>query len=55
MLFDDRSRAVLLLWIIHVVSVVCLLCFRARLFIVALWSAAGYIVRADVLALVCGV
>ena len=27
--------------IIHVISVVCLLCFRARLFIVALWSSAG--------------
>ena len=28
---------VLLLWIIHVISVMCLLCFRARLFIDALW------------------
>ena len=27
--------------IIHVISVVCLLCFRARLFIVALLSSAG--------------
>ena len=32
---------VLLLWTIHVISVVCLLCFCARLFIVALWSPAG--------------
>ena len=35
--FSDRSKAVLLLWIIHVISVLCLLCFRARLFIDALW------------------
>ena len=34
--FTDRSKAVLLLWIIHVISVLCLLCFRARLFIDAL-------------------
>ena len=34
--FSNRSKAVLLLWIIHVISVVCLLCFRARLLIVAL-------------------
>ena len=39
--FTDRSKAVLLLWIIHVISVVCLLCFCVRLFIVALWSPAG--------------
>ena len=39
--FADRSKAVLLLWIIHVIYVVCLLCFCARLFIVALWSPAG--------------
>ena len=39
-IFTDRSKAVLLLWIIHVISV-CLLCFRACLFIVALWSPAG--------------
>ena len=32
---------VLLLWITHVISVVCLLCFCVRLFIVALWSLAG--------------
>ena len=31
---------VLLLWIIHVISVLCLLCLRARLFINALWSPA---------------
>ena len=31
----------LLLWIIYVVSVLCLICFRARLFIDALWSTAG--------------
>ena len=39
--FTDRSKAVLLLWIIYVISVLCLLCFRARLFIDALWSPAG--------------
>ena len=33
--------AVLLLWIVHVISVVCLLWFCVRLFIVALWSPAG--------------
>ena len=31
---------VLLLWTIHVISVVCLSCFCVRLFIVALWSPA---------------
>ena len=35
------SNAVLLLWIIHVISGVWLLSFRLRLFIVALWSPAG--------------
>ena len=30
-----------LLWIIYVISVLFLLCFRARLFIDALWSPAG--------------
>ena len=35
--FTDRSK-VTLLWNIHVISVVCLLCFRVRLFTVALWS-----------------
>ena len=38
--FTDRSKAVLFLWIIHVISGVCLLCFRVRLVIVALWSPA---------------
>ena len=32
---------VLLLWIIYAISVLFLLCFRARLFVVALWSLAG--------------
>ena len=40
-ILNDRSKAVLLLWIIHVISVLCLLCFRARLFIDALWQPAG--------------
>ena len=35
------SKAVLHLWIIYVISVLFLLCFRARLFIYALWSPAG--------------
>ena len=35
------GRVVLLLLIIHVISVLCLLCFRARLFIDAMWSPAG--------------
>ena len=39
--FTDRSKAVLLLWIIYVISVLFLLCFRARLFIDALCSPAG--------------
>ena len=39
--FTDRSKAVLLLWIIYVISVLFLLCFRARLDINALWSPAG--------------
>ena len=37
-LLTDRSKAVLLLWIIHVISVMCLLCFPVRLIIVALWT-----------------
>ena len=37
----DRSNAVFLLWIIYIVSVLFLLCFRARLFIDAFWSPAG--------------
>ena len=39
----DGSKAVLLLWIIYVISVLCLLCFYARLFIDALWSPAGIV------------
>ena len=39
--FTDRYKAVLLLWIIYVISVLFLLCFRTRLFIDALWSPAG--------------
>ena len=39
--FTDRSKAVLLLWIMNVISVLVLLCFHARLFIDALWSPAG--------------
>ena len=37
----DRSKAVLLLWIIYVIYVLFLLFFRASLFIDALWSPAG--------------
>ena len=39
--FTDPSKAVLLLWIIYVISVLFLLCFLARLFIDALWSPVG--------------
>ena len=39
-IFTDHSRAVLLLWIIYVISVLFLLCFCANLFIHALWSPA---------------
>ena len=39
--FTDRSKEVLLLWIIYVISVLFLLCLCARLFIDALWSHAG--------------
>ena len=39
--FTDRSKAVFLLWIIYVISVLLLLCFHARLFVDALWSPAG--------------
>ena len=39
--FNDRSKAVLLLCIIHIISVLYLLCFRASLCIDALWSPAG--------------
>ena len=40
-IFTDRSKAVLLLRIIYVISVLIFLCFRERLFIDALWSPAG--------------
>ena len=36
--FTDRSKAVLLLWIIYVIFVLFLLCIRARLFMEAFWS-----------------
>ena len=39
--FTDRSKAVVRLWIIYVISVLFLLCFRVRLFIDALWSLLG--------------
>ena len=40
--FTDRSKVVLLLWIISVFFfVLCLLCICARLFLCALWSPAG--------------
>ena len=40
-MLDKGSKVVLLLWIIYVISVLFLLCFRARLFIDALLSPAG--------------
>ena len=46
--FTDRSKAVLLLWIFYVFSVLCLLCLYMCL-VVTCWE------RADLLALVCGV
>ena len=39
--FTDLSKVVLLLWVIYVISVLFLLCFRARLFIDVLWSPNG--------------
>ena len=39
-IFTDRSKAILLLWIFYVFSVLCLLCLCARLLICALWSPA---------------
>ena len=39
--FTDCSKAVLLLWIIYVISALLLLCFCLRLFIDVLWSPAG--------------
>ena len=38
---DSSHFSVLLSWSSYVISVLLLLCFRARLFIVALWSPAG--------------
>ena len=35
--FTVRSKPVLLLWLIHVIAVLCVLCFRVRLLIDALW------------------
>ena len=49
--FADRSKAVLLLWSIYVISVLFLLCFRADQFMDALWSPAGK--GLTFLALVC--
>ena len=40
-MFTDRSKAVLLLWIIYVISVLFMSCFRAHLFIDAFRSPAG--------------
>ena len=39
--FPDRSKAVFLLWIIYVISILFLLCFCVHLFIAVLWSPAG--------------
>ena len=39
--FTDRSKVVLILWIVFVFSALCLLCLCARLFIGALWPPAG--------------
>ena len=49
--FTDLSKAVLLLWLIYVISVLFVFCFRVRLFIDALWSPAGK--RDDLLATTC--
>ena len=40
-MFTDHSKAVLLFWIIYVISLLFLLCFRARLFVDVLWPPAG--------------
>ena len=40
-MFFYRSKAVLLLWIIYLISVLFLVCFSARQLINALWSSAG--------------
>ena len=39
--FTDSSKAVLLVLMFYVFTVLCLLCLCARLFICALWSSAG--------------
>ena len=39
--FTYGSKAVLLLWIIYVFSVLCVLCFCGGPFMCALWSPAG--------------
>ena len=39
-ILNDRSKAVLLLWNIYVISVLFLLCFHVRLFIDGFWSPA---------------
>ena len=39
--FTDHCKAVFLLWIIYAISVLFLLCIRARLLTDALWSPAG--------------
>ena len=39
--FTDSSKAVFLLWIFYIFSVLCLLCLCARQFICALWSPTG--------------
>ena len=39
--FTDRSKAVFLLWVFYVFSVLCLLCLCECLFTCALWSPAG--------------
>ena len=40
-IFTDCSKAVILLWITYVISVLFLLCLCARLFVGALWSPTG--------------
>ena len=52
-IFTDRSKVVLLLWIIYVTSVLFYLFFLARLFIDALCSPCWE--RSDLLAFVCDV
>ena len=50
--FTDRSKAVLLLWIFYVYSVLCLICLCARLLYVPCGHLLG---KGYLLALVCGV